>query len=226
MECHDRSACTEADELLGPVRRERELRNNARDQYNRRLAKSLSPGNLPQRLAIAFNYELPIGPGRHFAENATGPVGKLLGGWQLNGVLDYSSGDPITVRVANALPLFNDLNLPDAVSGVPQTLDADEPGDQYLNPKAFAVPAPLTFGTAPRITGIRGFAGLNENLGITKRTYMTETVNVEFRFEMFNAFNRHRLGGIRNNVSDPFNFGKVTGAGGNRQGQFALKINF
>ena len=29
MECHDRSACTEADELLRPVRRERELRNNA-----------------------------------------------------------------------------------------------------------------------------------------------------------------------------------------------------
>ena len=29
MECHDRSACAEADELLGPVRRERELRNNA-----------------------------------------------------------------------------------------------------------------------------------------------------------------------------------------------------
>ena len=29
LECHDRSACTEADELLGPVRRERELRNNA-----------------------------------------------------------------------------------------------------------------------------------------------------------------------------------------------------
>ena len=31
MECRDRSACTEADELLGPVRRERELRNNARE---------------------------------------------------------------------------------------------------------------------------------------------------------------------------------------------------
>ena len=37
MECHDRSACTEADELLGPVRRERELRNNAlfRDDFRR-----------------------------------------------------------------------------------------------------------------------------------------------------------------------------------------------
>ena len=167
----------------------------ARDHYNRRLAKSLSPGNLPQRLAIAFNYELPIGPGKPFVGNATGPVGKLLGGWHLNGVLDYTSGDPITVKIANTLPLFNNLNLPDVVSGVPQTLDADEPGDQYLNPKAFAVPAPLTFGNAPRITGIRGFAGLNENLGIMKRTYITETVNVEFRFEMFNAFNRHRLGG-------------------------------
>ena len=34
MECHDRSACTEADELLGPVRRERELRNNAEAREN------------------------------------------------------------------------------------------------------------------------------------------------------------------------------------------------
>ena len=124
------------------------------------------------------------------------------------------------------MPLFNNLNLPDVVPGVPQTLDADERGAQYLNPEAFAVPPPFTFGNAPRVTGIRGFARLNENLGIAKRTFITETVNVELRFEMFNAFNRHRWGGIRNNVSDPFNFGRVTGAGGNRQGQFALKINF
>ena len=129
----------------------------ARDHYNRRLAKSLSPGNLPQRLAIAFNYELPIGPGKPFAENATGPVGKLLGGWHLNGVLDYASGDPITVEIANALPLFNDLNLPDVVPGVPQTLDANEPGAQYLNPQAFAVPPPFTFlGTRPGLLASEG----------------------------------------------------------------------
>ena len=43
MECHDRSACTEADELLGPVRRERELRNNARIFINQRQYPYPSP---------------------------------------------------------------------------------------------------------------------------------------------------------------------------------------
>ena len=49
----------------------------SRDHYNRSLAKSLSLSNLPQRLAIAFNYELPIGPGKPFVGNATGPEGVL-----------------------------------------------------------------------------------------------------------------------------------------------------
>jgi hypothetical protein len=43
---------------------------------------------------------------------------------------------------------------------------------------------------------------------------------------MFNAFNRHIFGGVQTNVSDPFNFGKITSASPGRVGQFALKFNF
>ena len=204
---------------------------SARDHYNRRLEKALSPANLPHRLAVAFNHELPVGPGKSLAGNVTGAGAKILEGWQINGVLDYSTGNPIAVTVNNALPLFNDLNLPNVVSGVPQTLSTKNVDlgpfseDRYLNPKAFEVPAPGTFGNAPRITGLRDFAGLNESFGLMKRTYIGETINVEARFKWFNAFNRHRFGGIQTNRSNP-NFGQITSAGGNRQGQFALKINF
>ena len=60
-----------------------------------------------------------------------------------------------------------------------------------------------------------------------KRTRFTESINLEFRFEMFNAFNRVRFAGPATNFSDSFNFGKVTSqANGPRTGQFALKFNF
>jgi len=74
---------------------------------------------------------------------------------------------------------------------------------------------------------MRDFPVYNEDFGIMKRTYVNETMNFEFRFEMFNAFNRVVFGGPAANVSDPFNFGRVGGqANSPRQGQFALKFNF
>jgi hypothetical protein len=74
---------------------------------------------------------------------------------------------------------------------------------------------------------VRVFPGLNENFGIIKRTVIKEQMNIEFRFEMFNAFNRVRFGGPSSNVSDPINYGKISGqANGARVGQFALKFNY
>ena len=56
MECHDRSACTEADELLGPVRRERELRNNAAEIYRSRWQVELFFRWIKQHLRIKKFY--------------------------------------------------------------------------------------------------------------------------------------------------------------------------
>ena len=224
---------------------------NARDQYNRKLEKALSANNLPQRLVIAFNYELPVGPGKALARNATGIARKLLEGWQLNGVGNYQSGDPIPVYMNNNLPLFNfcpnqpfiGCAMPNVVAGVPQKMKTSnfDPGrgDRYLNASAFQVPAPYTYGNAPTLLGIRGFAFYNENLALTKRTYFFgEKANFELRLEMFNVFNRHQFGGVTSpvagppggginaNLSDPSSFGTVNGAIGHREGQIAAKINF
>jgi Carboxypeptidase regulatory-like domain len=201
---------------------------SARDQYNRRLEKALAFSDVPSRLVVAFNYELPIGPGKPHA-NVTGVAGKILGGWQINGIMSYQSGTPISAGVNNNLPLFNDRNLPNVVPGVNPKFDTsnfDPAQDLYLNVKAFAEPAPFTYGNAASILNVRTFPSYNEDFGIMKRTVIHEDMNIEFRFEMFNAFNRHIFGAPSSNVSDPFSFGKITSASGGRQGQFALKFNF
>jgi len=73
---------------------------------------------------------------------------------------------------------------------------------------------------------VRVFPSYNEDFGIMKRTYIKEQMNIEFRFEMFNAFNRHIFGGPATNFSELPTFGKVTSASSGRRGQFALKFNF
>ena len=84
---------------------------SARDTYNRQLEKAVSPSNPPYRLTTAFNYELPVGPGKKFA-NTGGAAGKVLGGWQFNGILTYQTGIPIQVVFPNLLPLNNFKNYP------------------------------------------------------------------------------------------------------------------
>lgn len=59
---------------------------SARDQYNRSLEKAIAQYDIPHRAVMAFNYELPIGPGKKLL-NSKGAVGKVVGGWQVNGIL-------------------------------------------------------------------------------------------------------------------------------------------
>lgn len=201
---------------------------SARDHYNRKQEKGLAQFDIPARLVVAFNYELPIGPGKPLGD-VQGAAGKILGGWQVNGIMAYQSGTPIGVGINNSLPLFNSRNLPNIVPGVNPKLDTsnfDPAKDLYLNINAFQTPAPFTYGNAPSILNVRVFPSYNEDFGIMKRTYIREQMNIEFRFEMFNAFNRHIFGGPSTNVSDPVSFGRVSSASAGRRGQFALKFNF
>lgn len=107
-------------------------------------------------------------------------------------------------------------------------------GTPYLNPDAFAVP-PLSpdngfamhYGTAPRfLPHTRGPGVQTEDFGILKRTNVTETVNIEFRADFFNLFNRVGRGDPDTNLEND-TWGKITGAAhGGRTVQLALRVNF
>ena len=159
-----------------------------RDYYNRKLNYGLSPNDVDWRAVMAFTYELPVGPGKRFAGNLHGAGGKILEGWQLNGVLTYSAAVPIAETVNDTLPIFNFLQLPNIVPGVNPRMHGcggfyPSAGNLYLNIAAFSVPAPYTIGNGPTRLNVRGCPSRNENLGLMKITRLTERVNLEFRAE-------------------------------------------
>ncbi len=101
-------------------------------------------------------------------------------------------------------------------------------GDVLMNLGAFTLPQPGKLGTSAFVLpNARSFPILIENIGIMKRTYIREAVNVEFRFEMYNAFNRVVFGTPSTDLGNPALFGKVTSQFNNpRNAQFALKLNY
>ena len=64
------------------------------------------------------------------------------------------------------------------------------------------------------------------DFSLGKRTKIGESMNIEFRWEVFNAFNNTNLNTPENNVTDS-NFGQITRTVSEpRVMQFALKVNF
>ncbi len=61
------------------------------DPTNRRAERARSTYDRPQRFSTNGVFELPL------MRNQTGVLGKILGGWQLNGFLTLQSGAPFTV---------------------------------------------------------------------------------------------------------------------------------
>ena len=200
----------------------------ARDNYNRRLEKALAVFDVPSRLTVGFNYELPIGPGKPVLN--TGIASKILGGWQVNGILTYQSGNPIQISANNTLPLFNGANTPNSVAGqsAVRSCSGFDPGSGLLlNSAAFTLPATNQIGTSAQVLpNARNCPVYNEDLGVMKRFFINERTFFEFRFEMFNAFNRVVFGSPAANVNNS-NFGQVTSQGNApRNGQVALKFVF
>ncbi|MEJ7617647.1 MAG: hypothetical protein WKF30_11940 [Pyrinomonadaceae bacterium] len=76
---------------------------------------------------------------------------------------------------------------PDIIAGVNPFIDRD--GDQFLNPAAFTIPRPGTYGNLGR-NALFGPDFHQFDLTLQKRFPITETTNIEFRTEFYNILNR------------------------------------
>ncbi len=171
----------------------------------------------------------------------------LLGNWQLNGIVTLLSGAPLDVTTgisgnyfglaASAPGGFR----PDLVPGVPIYLNGPDKRI-FLNPAAFTLPAPGTFGNLRR--GFVRQPGLaNVDFSVAKNWKVKEKYGIQFRAEMFNLFNHAEFNGFdpglglslgrdanhkftgtftRNNG----NFGVLGGTRRPREIQFGIKFNF
>jgi hypothetical protein len=208
----------------------------AMDHFNRSLEKSIGAFDVPHNFKLSAVWEVPFGKGRAFL-NGGGPVNWILGGWRISGIATYSSGQPAAITTSNGLPLFAGGNRP-----IISTYDGWRPewrGDKFdpavdrtIQPASFFPAQPAnTFGNMTRFNPkYRSFSNLNENLSFAKTFPIREQIRLDFRAEMFNAFNRVRFGlgslGLQTQT-----FGVLSQTAGDqsnspREIQLALKLYF
>jgi hypothetical protein len=184
------------------------------------------------QLSISARYELPFGPGKRWLQSAGGVENKLIGGWQLNGISTFLSGFPLTPLVGSNRSGDGDTRIPDRPNLNPSFSGPVILGKptEWFNPNAFSLPAFGTFGNVGRgsLTG-PGLAGVD--LSLVKDTVVSERLTVQFRTEIFNAFNRVNFGVPNTTVFSSgvpsVTAGAITTLATNpRQIQFGLKLIF
>ena len=181
------------------------------DLNNRRLNYARSDFDRRHALQGNFVYELPFGKGKPLLGGANGVVDRIVGGWDVAGILILESGRPFTVysganTLTNAVQATANCNgctpdmgkvLFEANNGTTFFFDPSARGasfDSATNKRGiFSVPAPGTLGntgrnffTAPR------FFQLDMTLG--KRVRIAEEHTLQIRADVQNLTNTPSFG--------------------------------
>ncbi len=205
-----------------------EVNDRARNYYNLAGERSVSAHDVPHSLAITYVYELPVGKGRRFGKDLHPVVEAIAGGWQMNAIFKVDSGLPLIFEAPNNSFTFSSWQQPNIKSGASLKLD-NRTIDRWFNTDAFEQPRDYTFGNAPRyVDDVRYSAVNNWDLSLAKNFRPWEQTRIQFRAEMFNAFNRVQFGRANTTFGNPA-FGRVTGTApgnGPRTIQMALRVEF
>lgn len=165
-----------------------------------------------------------------------------VGGWEVSGIMNYSSGIPFSVTTGSSAPWLGGgrdmgslrMNLtgtnPCAGCGSRDSWTTFRTGT-YFNTAAYTTPlAAATLGTY-------GNSGRNSLIGpsyfdtdmsaVKNFPFLSrENSKVQFRADIFNLFNRAPFNNPATSFSAPSTFGKITSAGNARQVQLALRLEF
>ena len=213
----------------------------------------LPAGRLSERLDDC--QRLVHGARYDFSNGGKGAVGVLTGGWGISGTSIFQSGYPLTASnfnsynpvcadtssTAPACPSFAN----PAVGYAPGSGDynADGNNNDYPNATSYsqstnnkswlngAIPK-TDFGVPTLGQGgnespqqFRGPNFIETHVNFYKDTAITERVNFQFRFEVFNLFNRANYANLDVNFPDG-NFGAATASHEPRFWQLGGKISF
>jgi carboxypeptidase family protein/TonB-dependent receptor-like protein len=188
------------------------------NSYDLRNDRGLSDFDARHRFVINTLYELPFKGSR------------LVDGWQLSTIVQLQSGNPVTIITSdNTFTGVNNTLRPDLVGPI---VILEDPR-RWFDISAFVTPTSPTshFGNLGRNT-VTGPGFHNVDFSVLKNTKITESLNVQFRTEIFDLFN-HANFGQPGRVVGSQTFGQITNtrfatgdSGSSRQVQFALKLTF
>jgi len=197
---------------------------------------ALSPFDRTHNLQITNLTELPFGPGRRWL-NSGGVVAAVVGGWQVNNILSFTSGTPFNVTASGtSLNAPGNTQRADQVKEDVEILGGIGPRNSYFDPFAFKPVTEARFGTAP-FGVLRGPGYANWDVGIFRQFDLHKTTNIQFRFEAFNALNTAHFNNPGGNVSSMQlnpdgsirslgGYTEVTGAFGERQLRVGMRLGW
>jgi len=192
--------------------------------FNRNLSRAPSAFNMAHNFVLSYSYDLPF---QRALQSRQGSFYKFLSGWQLSGINRFTTGLPVNMRESDDRTLCNcfGVGTPDWNGQLPQIFDPRKSAShQYFSTGQFSEVKLGQLGTSD--TRIFSGPGLNNwDLALHKLTQATERISVEFRAELFNAFN-HAQFNSPNGATDSSSFGTVKSARDPRIGQVALKFTF
>jgi hypothetical protein len=185
--------------------------NPTDSDYEKRPAEADSP----HRFTLSGIYELPFGRGKAVGGDASRRMDALIGGYQINFIYTYQRGTPLTLGNI----FFNgDLNqIKTSYDG--KTVDGalSDTSGFYTLPSGEVVTATdarinlaHNIRTLPsRVSSLRTDSYNNIDLSLIKNISFNESMKLQLRFELLNAFN-HPFFGAPNLDPRSASFGTVT----------------
>jgi hypothetical protein len=153
----------------------------------------------PQNISLSGFWSLPLGRGRHFRANPNKVVGAVVGGWRMNWLIRYTSGNPI-----------NGIN---AVNTCGTLLVDDQARDRWWNNDVKgcwkANPSYTIRTVEDRYAWLRQMDNITVNLAASKEFAVTDRWKFQLRGEAFNLANRPIYRPAPTSITD-INFGKLS----------------
>jgi hypothetical protein len=169
--------------------------NTQSQAFNPDVDYGISCQDIKYRFSFNGGYALPIGQGRALFSGVKGVPGKLISGWELNGIVTWQSGLPFSPLDGFNNSRDGDTATPDRASWDPTFTGSLYPKtvDEWFNPNAFKLSPAGTYGNVARNV-LRGPALADGDVSLSKETKVSERFNVTFRAEFFNILNHANFG--------------------------------
>ncbi len=196
------------------------------NSYNKQADYGNSDQDIPNRFVGSVDYSLPF--------KASGFLGPLVQGWQLNAIASYSDGIPFSVSAGS-----NSLGVADGIVPRAQFVGTRGNGSlpagqrkllEWFNTADFANPGPQQWGNSGRNI-LQGPGTKNIDFSVFKAIRLHEGASLQLRSEFFNLFNTPQFNNPAATVGP--GFGTISSAGSpntlqrvSREIQLAAKIAF
>ena len=203
--------------------------HHSMNRFNLNADRAVSDFHSSHIYSSSWVWELPFGKGRKFGSSWSSLQDSILGGWQFTGIFQARTGRPV-----NPLITFDNANIgqrvgrqrPDVLRN-PNLPASQQTTERFFDTDALQLPARFAFGSSGRniITGPGVHSwdlGIYKDFGIPQ---LGEGGRLQFRTELFNAFNRANFGQPNSRFGTPA-FGRISSSLPARQIQLALKLYF